>query len=58
MSSESEHKLLARPFLEEVVNTGAVERLSDFLRLVRWAHDLGPAIPTAKGASPNGAPTV
>lgn len=58
MSSVSENKLLARRFLEEVVNTGAVDRLSDFLGLMRWAHGLGPASPTAKGASPNGVPTV
>ena len=31
MTSESQNKLLARRFLEEVVNTGAVDRLSDFL---------------------------
>lgn len=31
MTTESQNKLLARRFLEEVVNTGAVERLSDFL---------------------------
>ena len=31
MTSESQNKLLARRLLEEVVNTGAVDRLSDFL---------------------------
>ena len=31
VTSESENKILARRFLEEVVNTGAVDRLSDFL---------------------------
>jgi steroid delta-isomerase-like uncharacterized protein len=31
MTSESQNKMLARRFLEEVVNTGAVDRLSDFL---------------------------
>ena len=31
MPSESQDKLLARRLLEEVVNTGAVDRLSDFL---------------------------
>ena len=31
MTSESQNKLLARRFLDEVVNTGAVDRLSDFL---------------------------
>jgi steroid delta-isomerase-like uncharacterized protein len=31
MTSESQNKLLARHFLEEVANTGAVDRLSDFL---------------------------
>jgi steroid delta-isomerase-like uncharacterized protein len=31
MKSEAANKLLARRFLEEVVNTGAVERLSEFL---------------------------
>jgi steroid delta-isomerase-like uncharacterized protein len=31
MTSESQNKLLARRFLEEVVNTGAVDRLSEFL---------------------------
>lgn len=31
LTSESQNKLLARRFLEEVVNTGAVDRLSDFL---------------------------
>ncbi len=31
MTSPTENKLLARRFLEEVVNTGAVDRLSEFL---------------------------
>lgn len=31
MTSESENKLLARRLLEEVANTGAIERLSEFL---------------------------
>ena len=31
MTSESQNKLLAQRLLEEVVNTGAVDRLSDFL---------------------------
>jgi len=31
MTSESRNKLLARRFLEEMINTGAVDRLSDFL---------------------------
>ena len=31
MTSPSQNKLLARRLLEEVVNTGAVDRLSDFL---------------------------
>ena len=31
MTSESQNKSLARRFLEEVVNTGAVDRLADFL---------------------------
>ena len=31
MTSESQNKLLVRRFLEEVVNTGAVDRLADFL---------------------------
>jgi steroid delta-isomerase-like uncharacterized protein len=31
MTPESQNKLLARRLLEEVVNTGAVDRLSDFL---------------------------
>ena len=33
MTPESQNKLLARRFLEEVVNTGAVDRLSEFLAL-------------------------
>lgn len=31
MTPELQNKLLARRFLEEMVNTGAVERLSEFL---------------------------
>jgi len=31
MTPKSQNKLLARRFMEEVVNTGAVDRLSDFL---------------------------
>ncbi len=41
MTSESQNKLLARRFLEEVVNTGAVERLSDFLAPEYVARDVG-----------------
>lgn len=39
--STSDNKLLARRFLEEVVNTGAVERLPSFLAQNYVAHDGG-----------------
>jgi predicted ester cyclase len=41
MTSESQNKLLARRFLEEIVNTGAVDRLSDFLAPEYAAPDVG-----------------
>jgi steroid delta-isomerase-like uncharacterized protein len=41
MSSESQNKLLARRFLEEVVSTGAVDRLPDFLAPEYVAPDVG-----------------
>ena len=41
MIPESPNKLLARCFLEEVVNTGAVDRLSDFLAPEYVAPDVG-----------------
>src|SRR5512142_963951 len=41
MSAESENKLLARRFLEEVVNTGAVDRLPEFLAPEYVAPHLG-----------------
>ncbi len=41
MSSESQHKLLARRFTEEVINTGAVDCLSDFLAPDYVAQDVG-----------------
>jgi hypothetical protein len=58
MGIESQNKLVVCRLLEEVVNTGAVARLSDFLGLVRWAPDVRPASPVAKGASPNESPAV
>ena len=39
--SEADNKLLARRFLEEVVNTGAVERLPEFLASDFIGHDAG-----------------
>ena len=41
MTSESENKLRARRLLEEVANTGAVDRLSEFLAPEFVAHDTG-----------------
>jgi steroid delta-isomerase-like uncharacterized protein len=41
MTSESQDKLLARGFLEEVVNTGAVDCLSQFLASEYVAPHLG-----------------
>jgi len=41
MTSESQNKLLARRLLEEVVNTGAVEHLSDFLAPEYVSPDVG-----------------
>jgi hypothetical protein len=41
MTFESQNKSLARRFLEEVVNTGAVDRLSDFLAPEYVAPDVG-----------------
>jgi steroid delta-isomerase-like uncharacterized protein len=41
LPSESENKLLARRFLEEVVNTGAVDRLLEFLAPEYVAPHLG-----------------
>jgi steroid delta-isomerase-like uncharacterized protein len=41
MTSQSQNKLLARRLLEEVVNTGAVDRLSDFLAPEYVAPDVG-----------------
>ncbi len=41
MALQLENKLLARRFLEEVANTGAVERLSDFLAPEYAAPDFG-----------------
>ena len=38
---ESENKLLARRLLEDVANTGAVERLSEFLAPEFVAHHVG-----------------
>jgi steroid delta-isomerase-like uncharacterized protein len=43
MTSESQNKLLARRFLEEVVNTGAVDRLTEFLAPECVAHHSGSA---------------
>ncbi len=39
--SEARNKLLARGLLEEVVNTGAIERLPDFLAVDYIARDEG-----------------
>jgi hypothetical protein len=41
MTSESENQLLARRLLEDVANTGAVDRLSEFLAPEYVAHDTG-----------------
>jgi hypothetical protein len=41
MTSESENKLLARRFMEEMVNPGAADRLSDFLAPEYVAPHLG-----------------
>ena len=41
MPSESQNKLLARRFQEEVVNIGAVDRLADFLAPEYVAPDVG-----------------
>jgi len=43
MTSESQNKLLARCFMEEVVNTGAADRLSDFLAPEYVAPHIGVA---------------
>ena len=43
MTTESQNKLLARRLLEEVVNTGAVERLPEFLAPEYVAHHDGTA---------------
>jgi hypothetical protein len=63
MTPESQNQLLARRFLEEVVNTGAVDRLSELLEvlleqgLVRWASEVGTASPPAPtGSTPKGGP--